>query len=108
MIAFTSRILLRNVFFSSFIRRSFLTASFPELSKFPKTITNRESLLKYSIENNDEFWGILAKSRLQWFNVFNEVKSGNFADKNFNLKWFLDGKLNVSGITISIDCLTLI
>jgi hypothetical protein len=34
---------------------------------------------------------------------FNEVTTGNFRDENFMLKWFLDGKLNVSGMLIFIE-----
>ena len=79
------------------IKRFFLTAKLPELASFPKTIQNYESLHKFSIENQEIFWGTLAKSRLQWYESFKKVHEGKFSDENFNLKWFLDGKLNVSG-----------
>jgi hypothetical protein len=79
------------------VKRFFLTAKLPELASFPKTIKNYESLHKFSIENQEIFWGTLAKSRLQWYESFKKVHDGKFSDENFNLKWFIDGKLNVSG-----------
>ena len=84
----------------AFCKRYFLTAKLPELSSFPKTILNYESLHKFSIENQEAFWGTLGKSRLEWFEVFKKVTDGKFTDENFNLKWFIDGKLNVSGKTL--------
>ena len=79
------------------IKRSFLTASLPELSEFPKRINNPESLYKFSIENRELFWSTIAKRRINWFKEFTQVTSGSFDDENFRLKWFADGKLNVSG-----------
>ena len=58
---------------------------------------NYESLQKFSIENPNVFWGTLAKTRLEWYEEFNKVTEGNFSDENFRLKWFIGGKLNVSG-----------
>ena len=76
----------------------FLTASFPELAQFNEfNIKSYEDLHKFSLENNELFWSTLAKSRLEWFQPFTEVKSGNFGDPDFRLKWFIGGKLNVSG-----------
>ena len=89
-----------------YVKRYFLTAKFPELSLFPKTIQNYENLHKFSIENQAVFWGTLAKSRLEWYQEFKKVTEGTFNDENFNLKWFIDGKLNVSGkifLFIAID-----
>lgn len=86
------------------IRRTFLTANFPELKHFPKEINSYEALHKFSIQENDLFWSTLAKSRLEWIKPFTKVREGDF-DKNngdsFDLKWFSDGKLNVSGILIN-------
>lgn len=78
------------------MQSSFLTANFPELENFPDTINSYESLHKFSIENTDVFWGTLAKSRLDWFENFTQVTSGSFNDVDFHLKWFINGKLNVS------------
>lgn len=78
--------------------RRFLTAKFPELNEFPNNIKNYEDLHKYSIENSDHFWTVLAKNRLEWFKPFTKVNNGaTFSDlENYNLEWFLNGKLNVS------------
>lgn len=78
------------------LKRKFLTAPFKELQHFPSTINDYKSLHAFSIEQPDKFWGTLAKSRLQWDQDFKQVTSGQFTDTDFNLKWFIDGKLNVS------------
>jgi hypothetical protein len=76
----------------------FLTAKFPELKEFSEyNIKSYEDLYKFSIEHNELFWSTLAKSRLDWYELFTQVRSGDFTDENFSLKWFLGGKLNVSG-----------
>lgn len=87
---------------STILKRLFLTANFPELTEFPSSINSYESLHKFSIENADLFWGTLARSRLEWSHPFSKVTSGSFNDKDFNLKWFIDGKLNVSGTIVLI------
>jgi hypothetical protein len=79
------------------VKKGFLTAPFPELKSFPKTIQNYKDLHKFSIENDELFWSTLARSRLEWFKEFEIIKTGDFKDENFNLKWFIGGKLNVSG-----------
>ena len=82
---------------------TFLSAKFPELTQLEECdaekIDSYEALHKFSIENNDKFWSVLAKSRLDWFQTFDEVRQGAFTDnlETFQLKWFLNGKLNVSG-----------
>lgn len=76
----------------------FLTANFPEIDKFPKEVNSYETLYKFSIENNELFWSILGKSRLDWYQPFDKVKEGDFNYiENFKLKWFINGKLNASG-----------
>jgi hypothetical protein len=81
------------------IKRKFLSCRFDELSKLPKEIDSYESLYKYSIEKSDEFWSVVARSRLSWFKEFTQTSnSSGFADPdNVDVKWFIDGKLNVSG-----------
>lgn len=74
-----------------------LTFEFPaEIGQLSDKITDYESLYKYSIESSDTFWSTLAKNRLEWFSEFDEVTTGSFNDPEANLKWFLNGKLNVS------------
>ncbi len=75
---------------------SFLTTPFPELKHFPNTIDSHESLHKFSIENADQFWSTIARSRLEWFQDFTAVSSGSFSDPEFKAKWFIDGKINVT------------
>lgn len=89
----------------------FLTVKFPELTLFNQAlrdgvarvsgecdkITSYEELHRFSIENNDLFWSTLAKSRLDWYQLFDKCTTGSFADSELKLKWFIDGKLNVSG-----------
>jgi acetyl-CoA synthetase len=81
---------------ATLLKRNFLTASFPELKKFPKTINSYESLHQFSVENPKQFWGTIARDRLEWFKDFEQVTTGDFNDSNFNLKWFINGKINVS------------
>lgn len=78
----------------------FLTAKFTELSEFPDHIKSYETLHEYSIKCNEEFWEKVAKSRLEWFKIFDKVKNDSkFSQlENFDIKWFINGKLNASGI----------
>ena len=77
--------------------RDFLSVQIPELSELPSTIDSYASLYKYSVEHSEEFWSVIARRRIEWINDFTKVTSGDFADPDFQLKWFEDGQLNVSG-----------
>lgn len=77
-------------------KRTFLSAPFKELDKFPNEIKSYESLHRYSIDNPDHFWGVLGKSRMTWFKEFQAVSAGDFNDDKMQLNWFIDGKLNAS------------
>jgi hypothetical protein len=77
--------------------RKFLTVPFDELNLLPKSIDSHEKLYKYSIEETEKFWSCIGKNRLEWFQVFDKTTNGGFYDEDFNLKWFINGKLNVSG-----------
>lgn len=81
------------------LAESFLTANFAELHHFPREINSYESLYKFSLEKNDLFWTKLGKTRLDWFQLFDKVREGDFTKDVdwFDLKWFVNGKLNVSG-----------
>ncbi|UZK70714.1 acetate--CoA ligase [Sphingomonas sp. S1-29] len=48
-----------------------------------------------SITDPDGFWRDEAK-RLDWIEPFTRVKETSFAEADFGIKWFADGKLNVS------------
>jgi hypothetical protein len=76
---------------------SFLTCRFDELQYFPSSLTSYHDLQKFSLEENELFWSTIARKRLQWFHDFDQVKSGDFNDKDFRLRWFIGGKINVSG-----------
>jgi len=76
---------------------NFLTASLPELKFFPDNLKDYASLHKFSIQNRELFWRFIARSRLEWFEDFTEITSGKLTDEDFRLKWFIGGKLNVSG-----------
>lgn len=79
------------------IDNSNLTFEFPaEILQLSDKVTDYESLYKYSIEHRELFWSTLAKSRLQWFEEFDEITSGSFGDSDLDLKWFINGKINVS------------
>ncbi len=66
-------------------------------SQFLKgTKLDKEKYKKFyneSIENNEEFWGQVAK-RIDWIKPYSSVKEVNFND-NVSIKWFLKGELNV-------------
>ena len=76
-----------------------LSFEFPaEFSHLSDEINCHESLYKYSIENREEFWSTLAKNRLEWIQMFDTVTDSSFESDDVKLKWFLNGKINVSGI----------
>ena len=58
-----------------------------------------DSLEKYekiyhdSVSNPDEFWGTIA-DRLKWYKKWDSISDVNY--KKADIKWFLNGKLNVS------------
>ena len=55
------------------------------------------ALYKKSIENPEMFWGEQAKC-IDWFTPFTKdsIKKINFSKNNLEIKWFYNGKLNVS------------
>ena len=56
-----------------------------------------EKLYKESIENPENFWAEQAKC-IDWFTPFskNSIKKVNFSKNKLEIKWFYDGKLNIS------------
>ncbi|KAK3863377.1 hypothetical protein Pcinc_030850 [Petrolisthes cinctipes] len=70
------------------------TTPIPEITNaYPDLLTHR-SIHQFSLEQPDEFWGRLARSRLEWQEEFRTVTDHDF--KNSHFRWFPDGKLNVS------------
>ena len=47
----------------------------------------------HSVSNSDEFWGTIA-DRLKWYKKWDSVSDVDY--KKADIKWFLNGKLNVS------------
>ncbi len=89
------RLLLNRITIEQY--RTFLSAPLNELNEFPRTIDSYEKLYKFSLDQNEKFWSTIAKNRIEWFKLFDQTTSGKFSDENFQLRWFLNGKLNVSG-----------
>ncbi|MBX3523365.1 MAG: acetate--CoA ligase [Xanthobacteraceae bacterium] len=48
-----------------------------------------------SINDPEKFWGEEAKKRIHWMKPFTKVKNTSF-DGNVSIKWFEDGKTNIS------------
>jgi acetyl-CoA synthetase len=53
-----------------------------------------ERLYRESIDNPDKFWREQAKF-IDWIKPFTIVKNVSFAQKDFHIKWYEDGSLNV-------------
>ncbi len=54
-----------------------------------------ESLYKASVENPEAFWREQAQ-RIDWIEPFHEVKDVSYDADDLHIRWFADGKLNVS------------
>lgn len=66
----------------------------PEITDAFPGLQTHEDLYRFSVEQPDEFWGRLARSRLEWQKDFSVVTDHDF-DKHV-FRWFPDGQLNVS------------
>ena len=53
------------------------------------------TMYEESINNNDNFWEKQA-DRIDWYKKFTKVKNIKYSQKDVSIKWFEDGKLNVS------------
>ncbi|MCY7296417.1 acetate--CoA ligase [Alteromonas sp. a30] len=69
----------------------------PESFKKNTRITKAtyQQMYQASVENPDAFWAKQAE-RLDWIAPFSQVSQCSFARDNVEIKWFLDGKLNVT------------
>ena len=54
-----------------------------------------ESMYNESIEDNENFWEKQA-DRVSWYKKFTKVKEVKYSKDDVKIKWFEDGKLNVS------------
>src|ERR1700677_3279265 len=48
-----------------------------------------------SVEDPDLFWADIGQ-RIDWIQKFSAVKDTSFAEADFRIRWFYDGKLNVA------------
>ena len=53
------------------------------------------SMYDNSLQNNDEFWADQAQ-RVDWIKKFTKIKDIKYSKDDVSIKWFEDGKLNVS------------
>lgn len=80
-------------------RFSFDERIFPELKDLPDNLDTYEKLHEFSLNNYEQFWSVIARKRLQWYQEFNQVTNlRSFHCEDFYLKWFDGGKLNASGL----------
>jgi acetyl-CoA synthetase len=48
-----------------------------------------------SVENPERFWARIAQ-RIEWIQEFRRVRDVSYAERDFRIHWFTDGKLNVA------------
>ena len=53
------------------------------------------SLYKESLENGDDFWDRQG-SRIDWYEKYTKIRDTKYSNKDVSIKWYEDGKLNVS------------
>ncbi len=53
------------------------------------------SLYKSSIENGDDFWNKQG-DRIDWYSKYTKINNVKYSSKDVSIKWYEDGKLNVS------------
>jgi acetyl-CoA synthetase len=61
-----------------------------------KTREEYDRLYKESIDDNDGFWARIADEQVTWFKKWDQVQDWKFSKDEVYLKWFINGKLNVS------------
>ncbi|HEX5279966.1 MAG TPA: acetyl-coenzyme A synthetase N-terminal domain-containing protein, partial [Micropepsaceae bacterium] len=54
-----------------------------------------ESMYRRSIDDPDGFWGEEGR-KLQWIKPFKTVKDTSYELRNFHIRWFPEGTLNVA------------
>src|SRR4026207_989265 len=58
-----------------------------------RTIAEYDEAYKKSVENPETFWNDIAQN-FKWFNKWSKVVDWDF--KNYNVKWFDGGSLNIT------------
>ncbi|KAJ7399531.1 acetyl-coenzyme A synthetase 2-like protein [Pitangus sulphuratus] len=74
-----------------------LTAYMPEAITFSRP-KDHQDLYKVSVDQGDDFWGALGRSRLTWITPFHSVQDCDLHQGR--VSWFLGGQLNVT-----VNCL---
>ncbi len=54
-----------------------------------------ERMYRESVQDPEGFWGRMGK-RIEWTRPYSQVRDVSFDAKDFHVKWFHDGQLNVS------------
>jgi acetyl-CoA synthetase len=54
-----------------------------------------ERMYAESVENPERFWARIAQ-RIEWIQEFRRVRDVSYAERDFRIHWFTDGKLNVA------------
>ena len=54
-----------------------------------------EDMYAESVRDPDGFWGRIGR-RVDWIKEYTKVKDTSYAESDFHIRWFYDGKLNVS------------
>ena len=57
--------------------------------------TDYQRMYAQSVNDPDRFWADIGQ-RIDWIQQFSLVKDASFAEADFRIRWFNDGKLNVS------------
>ena len=77
-------------------------AQFPELLSDAHIDTAAyEEMYAQSITDPEGVWGEHGK-RIDWIKPYSIVKNTSFDHDNVEIKWFYDGRLNVSSISIDL------
>ena len=82
---------------STTANRQVSTTPVPEFEN--ESLETHQDLYELSLSKPDKFWGTLARSRLDWFSDFGMVRDCDLGKGH--IRWFLDGKINVSGKDIT-------
>ncbi len=84
--------------------RSAVTPPRAKVYPVPATVAKRAhidakkyaSMYERSVKNPDGFWAEQAKQFVSWSKPWSQVSDWSYDAKDLHIKWFIDGKLNVS------------
>ena len=58
-------------------------------------LADYQRLYQESVRDPHAFWSRIGR-RIDWLQPYSKVKDTSFAEKDFRIRWFYDGKLNVA------------